>query len=150
MANNAKLNAALADLSKRLGVLPKAAKEEGAQALYAFTREKVEAVAIDRAPMEAGTLRGTIETLPPVITSKDVRVTVVAGGPAAPYAIAVHEHLSEHSPPTWQAAETNGGGVTFQVGGPKFLESALNDAVPSMSGDVGKRFRVKSVWEKTK
>lgn len=142
--------AGLKELSERVKKLPDVARPEAAKALYQFAREKVEAVAIDRAPMMDGILRGTIETLPPKVDGKKVEVSVVAGGPSAPYAIAVHEHLSEHSPPTWQKAEENGDGVHFQVGGPKYLESALNDAVPALGQDVAKRFEIKNVWEKTK
>lgn len=140
----------LTELKTRIGKLPAVATEEAAKALYQVAREKVEAVAIDRAPMADGTLRGTIETLPPRVNGNVIEVAVVAGGPAAPYAIAIHEHMSEHSPPTWVAAEEKGAGVHFQVGGVKFLESALNDAIPGMAQDIGKRFEIKNAWEKTK
>lgn len=138
--------AGLKDLGRRIEKLPAAATNEAATALYRVAREKVEAVAIERCPMQDGILRGTIETLPPKIEGKKVTVLVVAGGPAAPYAIAVHEHLSEHSPSSWQPPAY----VDFQVGGPKFLESALNDAMPSVPGEVGKHMSLKTAWERTK
>ena len=46
-----------------------------------------------------------------------VRLSYGGGGPEAEYAIAVHEHLSEFSPPSWQNTT-----VHFTRGGPKYLE----------------------------
>lgn len=84
-------------------------------------------------PVDQSTLQGTIHAQPPVIEGMQASVKVVAGGPAADYAEAIHEHLSEHSPPSWKAAEASGAGVKFTQGGPKFLERPFLVAL----GDLG-------------
>ena len=73
-------------------------------------------------PVDQSTLQGTGHVEKPVIEGENVRVRLAYGGPGAPYAEAIHEHLSEHSPPTWKAAEKSGRGVHFTQGGPKYLE----------------------------
>jgi hypothetical protein len=120
-------------------------------ALYEAAREGVEAPAMDNCPIapDGGTLRGTIETLAPEVEDGRITCRVVAGGPAAPYAIAVHEHLSDYSPPTWRKAEESGRGVHFQVGGPKYLERALNAFAPGAADEVAKRFEIRDAWEET-
>ncbi len=113
------------------------------QALYEAAREKVENVAKDNCPYEDGTLQGTIETLQPEYSERGVTVRVVAGGPSAPYALSIHEHLSKYSPPSWKKAEANGHPVKFKVGGPKYLERALNAAEGQILDEVGKRIEIK-------
>jgi hypothetical protein len=50
------------------------------------------------------------------------RVSIQAGNDETPHALAVHEHPSRYSPPSWDGVE-----VKFTKGGPKFLERALNE-----------------------
>ena len=69
-----------------------------------------------------GTLQGSGHVEPPVVEGTQVSVRLAYGGPASDYAEAVHEHLSEHSPYSWQVAEFLGHGVHFTQGGPKYLE----------------------------
>lgn len=69
-----------------------------------------------------GVLRASGVVAQPVQDGQTVSVTLGFGdGPSAPYALAVHEHLSKHSPPSWQKAK---GGVHFSPmnTGPKYLE----------------------------
>lgn len=73
-------------------------------------------------PVDKSTLQGSIHVEPPVVTGNQASVRIAAGGPSADYAEAVHEHLSEHSPASWKAAEASGKGVKFTQGGPKYLE----------------------------
>lgn len=74
-------------------------------------------------------------------SGNEVRVEISFGkrGPSAAYAVAVHEHLSQHSPPSWQKAESGGQGrdkrgrflrhgVHFRRGGPKYLEQPMTIA----------------------
>lgn len=136
-------------LAKRLVKLPASMHKQAGKALYAFAKGVIVPAAKDNAPMMDGILRGTIDALPPVVEGKNVVVRVVAGGPDAPYAIAIHEHLSEHSPPTWVAAEESGKGVRFQVGGPKFMERALNDNQSKIPGHISGNVDIKNVWEET-
>jgi hypothetical protein len=75
----------------------------------------------------AGALRDSGKVEDPVIsptgigTGVSVRLSYGGGGVAAPYAIAVHEHLSQYSPRSWKVARS----VTFNQGGPKYLERPL-------------------------
>lgn len=72
---------------------------------------------------------------------RTISVTLSFGGAAMPYALAVHEHLSEHSPLSWRIAENVGTGVRWTVPGtgPKFLESVLNESRESMPGRIAAR-----------
>lgn len=76
----------------------------------------------------SGQLRasGTVDR-PVVDADGSVMVRMYFGGPAAAYALAVHEHLSEYSPPSWKKAEESGHGINWtQPGtGPKYLERPL-------------------------
>jgi hypothetical protein len=64
---------------------------------------------------------------------RTVRVRLVYGGPAAAYALPVHEHPSRSSPPSWR-----GGGVTFHPAGrgPKYLERPLFEELRTMAQDM--------------
>lgn len=83
-------------------------------------------------PVDQSTLQGTIHVEPPVIEGTQASVRVAAGGPAADYAEAIHEHLSEHSPPSWKAAEASGRGVHFTQGGPKYLERPFLEGIKNL------------------
>lgn len=65
-------------------------------------------------------------------------VTLSFGGPGASHALAVHEHISEHSPPSWVKAEESGNPVVFSPSGrgPKFLERPFNEEAGSYWHDV--------------
>lgn len=73
-------------------------------------------------PVDQSTLQGTGHVEPPVIAGTEVSVRLAYGGPATPYAEAIHEHLSAHSPRSWKVAEASGHGVHFKQGGVKYLE----------------------------
>jgi hypothetical protein len=100
-----------------------------------MTRSKREFV-----PVDLGTLRGTGHVSPPERRGRRVRVALSYGGPAAPYATAVHEHLSAASPPSWKGAEKAGRPVTFHPAGhgPKYLERPLFDAVPTLAAEIAR------------
>lgn len=72
---------------------------------------------------------------------------LVYGGPSAPYALAVHEHLSIHSPRSWRIAESTGGGVVFSPRGhgPKYLEKPLRKAQKTLLTDLGDDLKVGSM-----
>ena len=73
-------------------------------------------------PVDQSTLQGSGHVEAPVVEGNQASVRLAYGGPAADYAEAVHEHLSEHSPHSWKVAEASGRGVHFTQGGPKYLE----------------------------
>lgn len=52
------------------------------------------------------------------------------------YAIAVHEHPSEHDPPSWK-----GVAVQWNVGGPQFLARAIHEAQPTLLSDIASDMR---------
>ncbi len=73
-------------------------------------------------PVDLGTLRASGHVKRPVITRKTAKVLLGFGGAASAYALAVHEHPSRSSPPSWR------GGVNFTIGGPKYLERPVKEA----------------------
>lgn len=86
-----------------------------------------------------GTLRATITTNKPVVSGALISVTVEAGGPAAPYGIAVHEHLSEHSPPSWKHLGADEIDWNIPGTGPKFMSGPLFESAPFMAARLNKR-----------
>jgi len=66
----------------------------------------------EQTPVLTGTLRSTEHVEPVTQTGNVYTVTVAAGGPAAPYAVRVHEDLEMRHP---------------RGGKAKFLEDPLND-----------------------
>jgi hypothetical protein len=76
-------------------------------------------------PVDFGTLRSTGRVQPPVVSGTTITVTLGFGGPAAPYALIVHENLEAYHRPPTQA---------------KYLEVAINEAVAGMdarlAGDI--------------
>lgn len=93
----------------------------------------------DHVPVDLGTLRATGHVEKVRRVGKTLSVRLVYGGPSAPYALAVHEHLSSHSPPTWR-------GITVSFGpgdrGPKYLERPLVDAAPGMAARLAARMKL--------
>lgn len=81
------------------------------------------------------------------LTSRDLVVRLSYGGGAQAYALAVHEHLSSHSPYSWRVAEDQGRPVKFRLHGtgPKYLEKPLNAAKAGLSARVAEKVRM--VWQ---
>lgn len=108
---------------------------------------------------DGGTLRASgIVHLPEIGTTRtgpsgefhagdgsNISVTMSYGGAAQAYALAVHEHLSEHSPWTWVIAELSGRGINWNADGtgPKFLEGPINEALPHIGYRIAKRIALK-------
>jgi len=105
-------------------------RDKVAAALYREAERVMTKSKRDHVPVDTGTLRASGHVEQPVRKGRNVSVTLAFGGPAAPYALAVHEHLSRHSPPSWQH-----GHVTFSPAGrgPKYLERPLLAAVPGLA-----------------
>lgn len=112
-----------------MGKLSRAAVEE---------MELVKGESMSNTPVDQGTLKASHEVIFERKGDK-IEVRIEVGGPAEPYALAVHEHLSEHSPRSWLAAEAAGRPVHFNVGGPKFLENAMRKAAPGFAARVAAR-----------
>jgi hypothetical protein len=94
-------------------------------------------------PVDHGPLRASGFVQPPKAEGADVSVTMGFGGSAKAYAIAVHEHLSEHSPRSWRIAEAAGRRVQFSPSGagPKYLERPLLAAAKHVANHISDRIR---------
>lgn len=66
------------------------------------------------------------------------------GGASAPYAQAVHDHPSEHSPKSWKKAEASGVPVKFKPTGrgPKYLEKPFLNASSSFLSDLAQDLKL--------
>jgi hypothetical protein len=125
-------------LAKLEKIQHEAPKEMGA-AMYqeALVLQKV---AQKRCPVAPGGIRGVrpgelrasiIVTKPEYADNGEVSVKIVAGGPSIGYALAVHEHLSEHSPPSWQDKGPDQIHWNAAGTGPKFIEGPVLEARPT-------------------
>jgi hypothetical protein len=111
-----------ADVARRLATAVREFPREAARALY--EEAQVEAKeSMKRTPVLTGALRASHEVSKPEVGGREIRVTISVGGPAAPYALFVHENLDAYHP----------------VGQAKFLESTLNESRPYMAERVARR-----------
>lgn len=76
-----------------------------------------------RTPVDTGNLRGSIHVEGPTRAGRTVSAAIVAGGPAAPYALHVHEDLE----------------AFHKVGEAKFIERPLMEAVPHLAERIARR-----------
>jgi len=136
LSGNAALDAALAALGDKM--LDAAADAMRAEAEAVMLDSKQNYVPVDKG---GGGLQGTGHVEPAQISGGNVSVRLAYGGPGTPYAEAIHEHLSEHSPPSWKKAEASGSGVHFRHGGPKFLTLPLLAAMRGMADRIAARLR---------
>ena len=90
---------------------------------------------------DGGTLKASGVVVPPEHKGHTITVVMGYGGAAAAYALAGHEHLSAHSPPSWVAAEASGGGVHWHLSGhgPKYLEKPFNEARKGMDARLAEK-----------
>ncbi len=84
-------------------------------------------------PIDVGTLKGSGFVNDVVRKGKDISVVLGFGGDAEAYALAVHEHPSGASPPSWGDKPVN-----FKRGGPKYLSKPMDEAVPGMDDRIAK------------
>jgi len=73
-----------------------------------------------------GTLRDSHQTSPPKWKGQNLEVTIKVGGPAAGYAVIVHEDMEAH----------------HTVGQAKFLESTILESAPFMLARIAKRMKL--------
>lgn len=76
-----------------------------------------------RTPVDTGALRGSGHVTGPKRSGNTLKVMLGFGGPAAPYALRVHEDME----------------VWHRVGQAKFLESTILESVPYMAGRIARR-----------
>ena len=93
-------------------------------------------------PVDDGPLRASGKVLPPEGIGVKTEVVMTFGDAASAYALAVHEHPSTHSPPSWKGKKIN----WTQTGtGPKYLEKPMNDAVKGMPQRLARQLDVDKV-----
>ncbi len=85
---------------------------------------------------DGGTLRAS-HVVKSEMTAAGPSAAVGVGSGAEDYAQAVHEHPSSHSPRSWGGKPVLNWNVAGT--GPKFLENALNKAIPGMRRRIGDR-----------
>jgi hypothetical protein len=78
-----------------------------------------------RCPVLTGNLRSTIHVEGPEREGNHLSISIVAGGPAAPYAVAVHEDLEAFHP----------------NGEAKFIEGPLRESGPYLPERIARRAR---------
>ena len=90
---------------------------------------------------DGGTLRASGQVHPPVRSDGNISVTISFGGAADAYAIAVHETISEHDPPSWTIMYERGGLIswTSQGTGSHFLSSVIDERMPEMNARLAAR-----------
>lgn len=103
------------------------------RAEYVMFKSKKQLVPVNKQEGYGGNLRDTGGVSPVEETKTGLEVTLFFGGPAAPYALAVHENPSEHDPPSWQ-----GKTIVFHPPGhgQKFLEKPVNEQAKTLSRDL--------------
>lgn len=131
------LTATIANLQREVSGL----QQDAARALF----RRGEAIMTDSkdnyVPTDLGALKGSGHVELPEIGPNEITVTLGYGGSASDYALAVHEHLSEHSPPSWRVAEREGRPVQFTTGGPKYLEKPVLEAARTFQEDLAADMR---------
>ncbi len=92
-----------------------------------------------RTPVDTGALRGSL-MIDPYDKGSIKGVVLSAGGPAKAYAVAVHEHLSEFSPPSWRGKEE----IHWNVPGtgPKFIENPVRERWGMLDPTIGMEIEI--------
>lgn len=112
-----KLPQVVSRLNQLNGNAPKAVT----RGLYGWA-EQTRTAAIEVTPKNLGELRDSIHV--PVPSPDECKVSIVAGGPAAPYAVRQHEKLFDN--------------YTTPGTGPKYLENPINERMPKLSEDISR------------
>jgi hypothetical protein len=86
----------------------------------------VQKESMKRTPVDTGALRASHETSLPSWKGDSLEVTIAVGGPAADYAVPVHERTE----------------VTHTNGQAKFLESAVHEASSSLLERLAQRMKL--------
>ena len=118
-------------IRKRLKKLERTIPIEVGAALYQEALI-ITADSMRHTPVEFGTLRDSHETSAPRWKGKTIQVDIQVGGPAAPYAVIVHERVLAPS----------GKPVRHIVGNAKFLENAVLAAAPTLRDKIAKRIKL--------
>lgn len=128
------------------------AKLQGSREMAAFLRSEAKAAPLrfagaiyrvgshimtrsqrDFVPVQYGALRDSGRVQAPKREGTNIYVDLTYGGPAIPYAFAVHEHPSKASPPSWRGRR-----VTFHPSGhgPQYLTRPVVEASGTFLPDL--------------
>lgn len=136
------------EMRARLRRLASAAPGRTARALRIEAEEIMTRSKQEYVPVDLNALRSSGHVKPVERRGKELSVTLAFGGPAAPYALSVHEHPSRHSPPSWRGKRPEqilsvrqrrpwvlsiGGGR-----GPKYLDRPMRRAIPGMGDRIAR------------
>ena len=137
------------EMARQMRELADEVPDKAAAALYREGEQIVTTAKQATVPKDLGVLVNSGMTDQPELAEGGIQVSMHFGGPAAPYALAIHEHPSIHSPPTWQGKPIE---EIFSVReripwsrtgrGPKYLERPLNDAVKGMNDRIAKAIQL--------
>ena len=103
----------------------KGAAQAVARALLSWGETTRTTKILPRTPKDFGNLRGTI-TARVTRQGSVARLEFYAGGPAAPYAVHVHENLKANV--HWKTPGT----------GPKYIENPVTEEMPRLEDEVGR------------
>ena len=107
-----------------------AAKYPGIVGLALRMETEIEAAeAKRRVPVDLGALKSSIHATGPTWKGRSVQCAIVAGGPAAGYAVIVHEDLE----------------AFHKVGQAKYIESVINESKAHIGARVAKRAQLGKV-----
>jgi len=131
----------LAALKTRLSAATEEVRKRSESALFIEASLIMTASKKSYVPVDLGTLRNSGTVTKPEVDSATgiMSVRLFFGGAAAPYAMAIHEHPSEASPPSWK-----GKTIHFRGGGNrghKYLERPLRLAANGMAARLAARIR---------
>jgi hypothetical protein len=115
-------------VTRNLKALAARAPDRVGTALY-LEAEIEMAEAKQRTPVDTGALRASGVVSLPEFSGRQISVSLNFGGPAAPYALVVHEDLEAHHP----------------VGQAKYLESVIVESAPFMAARLARRLDLASI-----
>lgn len=120
------------EMAARLSLLASRFSERIPGALYRQGQRIMARSQKEFVPVDLGVLKGSGIVSQPRQEGRQWVVELGFGGAASAYALAIHEHPSEHSPPSW------GGQVTFSPPGHgvKYLERPLMEASATFAQDL--------------
>ncbi|MEO7189491.1 MAG: HK97 gp10 family phage protein [Vicinamibacterales bacterium] len=113
------------EMLQKIEALARSVPQKVAGALYVEAEIEM-AKMKERTPVASGTLRNSGHVELPEITPSSVTVRLGFGGPAASYAVYVHEDLE----------------ARHEVGQAKYLSSVLDESEPFLLGRVAARLKL--------
>lgn len=135
----------VADLKRNLTDISRQSRENLSIAALEEAETIAERSRNEYVPIDTGNLASTIKVvsgelaqgrneLGQFTSGSAIEIRVIAGDDTTPQALAIHEHPSQFSPPSWEGVD-----VKFQPSGrgEKYLERPLNEAIGGMAERVG-------------